>query len=295
MENYPRQPERIFSAERVSPAEQQYQEAYKRSLENWPEPFQESWVESRFGRTHLIEKGSKEAKPLILLPGMSASATLWYPNADELSRTRRLLALDVPGDAGLSEAGKAPQDRREYVQWLTDVMDHLSLDKADVAGISYGGWLALNFATLAPNRINKLIMLGPAGWIKLNKSFRAKMLAAWYSRSELAFNLFINSMSVKKEAVNDPVMKQMRDNFRHLRRRPDALPEILSDDELRHIQTPTLFLVGDEEVIYNPNDAIERAGLIPGSSAKIVPEAGHILTYDRPKEVDEQVLAFLEQ
>src|SRR5579872_509341 len=134
MKERPRQPEEVFSAERVPPAEQQYQEAYKRSLEKWPEPFQESWVETKFGKTHLIEKGSKEAKPLLLLPGMSASATLWYPNADELSRTRRLLALDVPGDAGLSDSGKAPQNRGEYAQWLIEVMDNLDLAKADVAG-----------------------------------------------------------------------------------------------------------------------------------------------------------------
>ena len=73
-------------------------------------------------------------------------------------------------------------------------------------------------------------------------------------------------------------------------------PAIFSDDELKQIQTPTLLLVGDHEVIYRPQDAIERATrLVPGLCAEIVPSANHIAGISQPDWINKRILRYLRE
>ena len=60
------------------------------------------------------------------------------------------------------------------------------------------------------------------------------------------------------------------------------------------IRIPTLLLVGEREMIYDPGEAIERTqALVAGSQAKLVPGAGHLLNLQRPVDVDTAIRAFL--
>jgi pimeloyl-ACP methyl ester carboxylesterase len=57
---------------------------------------------------------------------------------------------------------------------------------------------------------------------------------------------------------------------------------------------PTLLLIGEQEVIYEPRAAMERAArCIPHIEAEIIPNAGHALSFDQPESVDTRVLRFL--
>ncbi len=53
-------------------------------------------------------------------------------------------------------------------------------------------------------------------------------------------------------------------------------------------------MVGEKEVIYNPNAGIERAKLIPKSEVGIIRGAGHLLNYDQPNVVNREIIDFLE-
>jgi pimeloyl-ACP methyl ester carboxylesterase len=68
---------------------------------------------------------------------------------------------------------------------------------------------------------------------------------------------------------------------------------MFSDSELRGIRVPTLVMIGDREVIYNPHKVAAKAKrLIPDVSVEIVPGAGHALFYDRPDIVNRRVIEF---
>ena len=71
-------------------------------------------------------------------------------------------------------------------------------------------------------------------------------------------------------------------------------PRVFTDEELRSVSVPTLLLIGDREVIYDPRVAIGRATrLIPWIEAEIIPNASHFLTFDQSESVDARVLGFL--
>jgi len=73
-----------------------------------------------------------------------------------------------------------------------------------------------------------------------------------------------------------------------------VFPTAFTDDELQQIKTPALLLIGEKEVLFSPQKAIDRATrLMPNIQAEIIPDASHILSMDQPRMVNELILKFL--
>src|SRR3990172_10249442 len=120
--------------------------AYDATLALWPVPVESVDVPTRFGNTHVNACGPEGAPPLLLLHAFAISSTMWYPNVAELSRSYRIYALDTIGDKGKSVSTRPILPPLDFVTWLSDVFDALRLEQAHVAGLSFGGFLALNLA-----------------------------------------------------------------------------------------------------------------------------------------------------
>lgn len=275
-------------------AQAAYLAAYEAALGLWPVPFEELDIPTRFGSTHLVASGPPSAPPLVLLPGNFASATMWYPNAAILSRNHRLLAVDTLGEPGKSVPSRCPASRADYAVWLSDVLDGAGLDRIDLAGLSYGGALALNFALAAPQRVRKLIMLCPGvafapptlGWLL----WAAPM---WLLPGEPTVRLFFRHESAYGLLPDTPYVHQFSLGLTTVRSR-SVLRLTFDDAELGSLAPPALLLIGSAEILYDAQAAIRRAcALIPGLEAHLIPEAGHGLNRDQPEAVTTTILRFL--
>ncbi|CAG0932102.1 putative carboxylesterase nap [Thermoflexales bacterium] len=87
---------------KTSEGEAHYLAADDQVMAHWPVPFETVEVLTRWGSTHAIVSGSKDAPPLVLLPGNFASATMWHPNIADLSHLRRVYVCDIIGNLGKS-------------------------------------------------------------------------------------------------------------------------------------------------------------------------------------------------
>jgi pimeloyl-ACP methyl ester carboxylesterase len=73
-------------------------------------------------------------------------------------------------------------------------------------------------------------------------------------------------------------------------------PSVLEDEELKSINVPTLYLVGEKEKIYSAQKAIQRLHQVaPHIRAAVIPNAGHDLTIVQAEMVNTKVLEFLKQ
>ncbi|MGD6981011.1 alpha/beta fold hydrolase, partial [Citricoccus zhacaiensis] len=73
----------------------------------------------------------------------------------------------------------------------------------------------------------------------------------------------------------------------------DGFPYVFTDDELKSVKVPILLLLGEHEVIYDPQSALHRAStLVPGIEAEIIKQAGHVLSMEQPQYVNERILRF---
>ena len=79
-----------------------YLAAYDAAMKLWPVPYEEMEIPSRFGMTHVVASGPRDAPPLVLLHGYWATLTMWTPNIADFSKDYRVYAIDVMGQPSKS-------------------------------------------------------------------------------------------------------------------------------------------------------------------------------------------------
>jgi pimeloyl-ACP methyl ester carboxylesterase len=287
-----------ISVFRSPKGEAQYMLAYEAVLKQWPVPYEEFFIPTRFGDTHVIASGSKAAAPLVLLHPSGGSATIWYRNIEPLSQHYRTYSIDTisePNKSILTRRINNRQQRQEFADWMVDLFDGLQIESAYLVGNSFGGFLALNMALNLPERIKKVVLISPAATFV--------QIPAWYWHFIPAntFGPMLGSKRILLSAYEWIWQDFPKDEcIAHLRAitaitgHPHHwFPSVFSDKELRKIQTPILLLIGDHEVIYKPKDAIQRATrLVASLKAEILPNANHIAEYTAADLVNKKILDF---
>ncbi len=141
---------------------QDFEAAYTALLARWPQPVQALDIDTQLGRTRVHSAGQPEAPPMLLVSGGGACSPVWADLVSALVPTHRVLALDVPGDAGMSASPThQPRNPAEVAHWLEEVLSALALERTVVVGHSYGAWLALTHAIHHPDRLKHLVLVDP--------------------------------------------------------------------------------------------------------------------------------------
>ena len=103
-------------------------------------PFESLYVNTRFGRTHILATGPRARAPTVPDLRRGGCAPLWRRQLESLSPNFRVYALDIPGQPGRSDPNPPSFLNEDYFDWLLDVLDDLGIERAHFAGISAGAW-----------------------------------------------------------------------------------------------------------------------------------------------------------
>lgn len=252
----------------------------ERAARQWPVPSRERVVPTSYGPTFVRISGPEDGQPLVLLPGAAAPSLMWSPNIAELSALYRTFAIDQVGDFGRSLCTKKFGNFAGIVRWLDEVCDGLELGAGiNLMGISFGGAVAAEYALQFPRRLRTLVLLAPGAIVlRLRAEFVARLVLAAVTRGRLLPSLFrwMFADAVRKDpGWVEETIEQLLLQMRSLERRAIPNPRVWSDAEWKRLQTPTLFLVGENETIYSAAKAVRRlAPFAPPVTAAIVPGGG---------------------
>ncbi|MFD4375114.1 alpha/beta fold hydrolase [Streptomyces sp. NPDC059202] len=136
--------------------------AYDALLARWPRGADEIDVPTPYGTTRVHAYGPSGATPVVLLHGGGSTGAVWFSNAPALGAHRRVLAVDIVGDAGRSVPGGRPlRTTADLMAWLDVLLGSLGVSRAHLVGHSYGAWIALTYALHATRRVDRLVLLDP--------------------------------------------------------------------------------------------------------------------------------------
>ncbi len=243
--------------------------AYDAALKLWPVPYEELDIPTRFGMTHVVAAGPANAPALVLLHGYMATSVMWAPNIADFSRAYRVYAIDIMGQPSKSVPGDSIRDATHYVAWLTATLDGLDVGPVSLIGMSFGGWIALQYAVAAPERVQRLVLLSPGGFLPMAKQFGLRGMLMAFFPTRFTVNSFMRWAGITARDAR-PVLDLMYLGAKHFRMPKDTMhvnrdaANALADNELQSLHMPVLLLFGDGEVIYDPAQAFDRARrLIP--------------------------------
>ena len=289
---------------RSAKAKEMYLESYDRMAKQWPVVSETSIVKTSFGDTFVQISGPADAPPLVLLPGANATSLMWLPNIESLSESYRTYAVDNIYDFGRSVFTQRIKSSYDFVEWLDELFDGLDLgDSINIMGLSYGGWLTSQYAIRFPERIDKIVLLAPAATIlPLQPEFlKHAMLSLIPHRRYVKKTMFLvlEDLVNKNEAglaLAEGQVEQMFLSQRCFKPKMLPGPRVLTDIELQNLKVPTLYLVGENEKIYSPQEAIQRLNRIaPQIKTELIPNAGHDLSVVQADMLNRIVLDFLNQ
>jgi pimeloyl-ACP methyl ester carboxylesterase len=293
-----------FPRFRTEAGRARYMAAYEAALAAWPVPYAALDIPTRLGPTHVIASGPADAPALLLLPSFAGSALVWRLNVAGLSRHYRTYAVDVIGQPGKSLAHRRIRSPRQFADWLADLLDGLGVQRASIVGCSFGGFLALNQALATPDRVDRVVLISPAGTFT-SQHWRLTYLA----RIRALFLRLMRRLTGADPALGDldgggarPVPKDAKWGALMAVAAAEApkvsgiTASVFSEAQLRSIRAPTLLLIGDQERLYPPTENLAGArARMPSLEGALVPDADHIAAMAQPEDVNARILEFLQR
>jgi pimeloyl-ACP methyl ester carboxylesterase len=256
---------------------------YDSILQRWPVAYQTKTMPTRAGETFVIECGGAqnsganydEAPPIILIHGSATNSAMWIGDCAIYSPAYHIYALDIPGEPGKSSQVRGDLTSTTYSDWLEDIFKELNIKKATLLGLSLGGWMALKFATTFPERVEKLVLLCPAGIGNQRASFMLKVLPLLLFGDwgiDRIMHLVNGNQPIPQEAID--YTRLINKNFNP---RMSAIP-LFSDEDIRRLTMPVLLLVGGKDQLLNSRQSADRLKkLIPHAQVHLIPDMGHVL------------------
>jgi pimeloyl-ACP methyl ester carboxylesterase len=244
--------------------------------EHWPEPPVALDVESYAGTTR-VYRWAGAGEPIVFLHGMGGTGLTWSQYVERL-RGRDVYALDTIGDVGRSEQRAVIQDAAGLARWLDETLAGAGIERAHLVGTSYGGYLALNLAVRAPERVASLTLIDTGGLAP----FRLGRFMVW--GLPMLFGSLAPGPIRRRMARTRPLLEDvrvMRMALHAQQNHPFRLPapEPFSDEELRAITAPTRVIVAGRSAPFAADIQAARAALIPTATVEVVPDAGHEISW----------------
>ncbi len=262
---------------------------------------------------HLRDEGPREDPlPVVLIHGTSASLHTWEGWARALRTQRRVISFDLPGFGLTGPASgryaAAGYHGDAYARFVLDLLDHLQVPRAVLAGNSLGGEVAWRTAAMAPERVASLVLVDaaglaftpsavPRGWLIARTPVLGKVTEWVLPRSMVAQGLasvYGDPSRVDQALVDRYFELTLREGNRHaLRERLRVMKTGEHAERLAAIRAPTLILWGGRDRLFELGVARQFEQAIAGSRLVVFDELGHVPQEEDPVRSFEPVREFL--
>jgi pimeloyl-ACP methyl ester carboxylesterase len=254
------------------------------------------------------EHENPDAKVILLVHGFLSSTISFKKLMPALTKNYVVIALDLPGFGQSEKSITFVYRLCNYGQLLIDFLDKLNIQNAVLIGHSMGGQISLHAAKKAPDRIDKLILLGCCSYVK--KANQSLIMCSYLPLFTWGVRSWIKSKDVKKnllsvlhdsalvteeliEGYQKPISEAafIDSLIRLLRHREGDMTSL----ELQEISQPVLMIWGKEDKVmpvktgYRLKQDLQNAQLI------VYEKCGHLLMEEKPDEISEEIIHFIEE
>jgi pimeloyl-ACP methyl ester carboxylesterase len=232
---------------------------------------------------YTYQGGELDASPVVLIHGAGGNHLYW-PSEVRRFAGQRVFALDLPGHG--KSGGRGQQSVQAYTRQVLDWLQGLGMPEAIFIGHSLGSAIALTMAVLYPEHVTGLGLLGAGARLRVRPDILED------SANPTTFHKAVDSIiTAAFSDYADPRLVELA-HKRMLETRPSVLHGdfVACNDfdllgRIEEISHPALVLCGAEDQLTPLRNSQFLANAIPNASLEVIPEAGHMVMLERPKEV----------
>lgn len=268
---------------------------YDKNSSKWPEGTVDIFVETQFGKVHILACGELDNPPLVMIHAASMGAHSWAENLDPLLNHYRIYSVDNIGEGNKSELRNPmeyPESEKEIADHFASIMNSIGVEKSPLFGASNGGFIAMCYTFYYPERVESLALFGPMGLTQLTgKSIMMLSVASMYPFPFLREKV-ANWALGKDQNVNN----RYGDWFNCILK--GTIPSIgkpvpMTTEQKSRMDLPVLLFLGTEDPIVGDAEFAQKtAEEYPDIRIEIL-ESGHLVAVEHADFVNSVVVDFL--
>jgi 3-oxoadipate enol-lactonase len=245
-----------------------------------------------------------EGPAVVLVHGFGLDMRMWDPQAAHLAARHQVIRYDCRGFG--SSGPFDPAVAYTHAGDLLALLDHLGIERAVLAGLSFGGQVALRAALAAPQRVRGLVLMDAvvdgvpwdresrvairlAGEMAQTRGLLAGR-AAW-----LAHPLFASARNLAEVSDQLAAMVAAYPGQHWIGRDPHEEEGPRPLDVLEELAMPVLVMAGEHDVPGFLEMSAVLARRIPGARYHVVADAGHMINMEQPVAVNEVLTRFVDE
>jgi len=232
-----------------------------------------------------------EKTTIVFLHGSGGSGHFWKAQVEGLAERVNTVALDMPGHGRSGNDGK--DTIGDYARAVVEFMDAIDTSKAIPCGLSMGGAVVQQLLLDFADRFEGGILIGTGA--------KLKVLPAIFEAIEKDYTGFVE-MSCKhasSENTDASVSQPFRDDL--IKCKPEvtygdfqACNQFNVIERLPEISVPVLVISAEDDKLTPPKYARFLEDGIPNTARKHIHDAGHIAPMEKPQEVNQAIIEFLD-
>lgn len=254
-------------------------------------PYKDLFVETSFGRTHLIETGSLSGEPLLLFQGGNATTAYNLLFCNFLLEDLHIYAVDTIGHPGKSDETCLSAHNYEYGEWAGELIKGLGFDSISLCGGSFGAGIAAKTMCVVPEKIKKAVLYVPSG-IKNAPGIRSAnmmlpMIMYWITKKDKWMKKCILPMAVTEDNITDDIYETAKLSIDYAKIKT-AMPSNVDEEKIRKCQAPVLVMGAERDCLFPGAGVIKRSEkILSNSTTYLLKNRGHIniLTEDEKRMI----------
>lgn len=273
-------------------------EFYDKALSSLQVNYSEEYIDTTYGNTHILIVGDENKKPIFTLHGGNGISPLNIRLFLPLLEKYCIIAPDVIGMPGKSEPHRnLNTNRDDFGIWLCEILDCMKLEKISFVVSSYSSAMMLSLAKVAPERIDKAMLLVPSGIAHgaigpMISKMAIPFMKYYFKPSKAALSGIMDVMVSEGDDLWCEFLDLMMSSYKMEMRAPKEY----SRHELEKFSSPVIIFASNDDVFFPANKVFAKAEqLFTGELETHLIEGKHLPAEDTMRFVCDKTIEFLEK
>ena len=256
-------------------------ELYDRQLKSLNVEYEDLFVNTRFGQSHLIKLGNPSGKPLLIFHGGNSTTPYYLSGFAPLFAHFCIYAVDTIGHPGKSAHTVLSAKNMEYGEWAADTIDGLGFQKMNCLGGSFGGGILVKLMCVAPEKIEKSVLIVPsaiANVSTLNLAFSMGIPMIFYilTRKNYWLKKAILPMAIEEKKIDTDTLEMVRSSFEYVNVKME-MPSNVKAEDLTKCKAPTFVIAAEKDSMFPGEKVIAKAEkILPNVKTLLLKNQGHL-------------------
>lgn len=250
---------------------------YDEQLKSLCISFEDVFVNTCFGKTHIIKAGNSKGKPVLLFHGGNATSAYNLNLCKFLLKDFLVYAVDIIGHPGKSDEVCLTAHGYDYGKWASDVIESLGYNRMLSCAGSFGAGVLAKLMCYAPEKIEKVILYIPSGiqnalaLKSINMAF--PMIIYWLTGEKSFLMKSILPMAISEDNIDDITYQTVKCIIDNVRIKMGMPSNVRKKDMIKCL-APTL---AENDCLFPARLVIPRSQkIIPNCSTYLIKKRGHL-------------------